>query len=30
MPEFYMILAWKINKIPEIYMILPDEYPNFT
>jgi len=28
MPEFYMILARKINKIPEFYMILP-KMPEF-
>jgi len=30
MPEFYMIFAWKINKIPEFYVILPKNiFPKF-
>ena len=29
MSEFYMILAWKINKIPEFYMIFARKMPEF-
>ena len=29
MPEFYVILARKINKIPELYMIFARKRPNY-